>query len=112
MEEPVGGIVGNGLILTGCICRAMLVKTGLSHRPHARRCHPAHGSGQSGGPAKPKTGSLRKVPSRADDWPVKHRQTNGAATDMFDLQPPRHISTLRNSDTLTRRGEGPLTTRL
>jgi hypothetical protein len=26
---------------------------------------------------------------------VRHRQTKGAATDMFDLQPPRHISTLR-----------------
>jgi hypothetical protein len=29
--------------------------------------------------------------------PVRHRQTKGAATDMFDLPPPRHISTLRNS---------------
>ena len=29
--------------------------------------------------------------------PVRHRQTKGAATDMFDLQPPRHISTLRIS---------------
>src|SRR5690242_10918928 len=27
--------------------------------------------------------------------PVRHRQTKGAATDMFDLPPPRHISTLR-----------------
>jgi len=26
--------------------------------------------------------------------PVRHRQTKGAATDMFDLQSPRHISTL------------------
>ena len=26
--------------------------------------------------------------------PVRHRQTKEAATDMFDLQPPRHISTL------------------
>ena len=26
--------------------------------------------------------------------PVRHRQTKGAATDMFDLQPPRHTSTL------------------
>jgi hypothetical protein len=26
---------------------------------------------------------------------VRHRQTKGAATDMFDLPPPRHISTLR-----------------
>ncbi len=28
--------------------------------------------------------------------PVRHRQTKGAATDMFDLQPPRHTSTLQN----------------
>ncbi len=27
---------------------------------------------------------------------VTHRQTKGAATYMFDLQPPRHISTLSN----------------
>ena len=26
--------------------------------------------------------------------PVRHRQTKGAATDMFGLQPPRHTSTL------------------
>jgi len=26
---------------------------------------------------------------------VRHRQTKGAATDMFDLPSPRHISTLR-----------------
>jgi hypothetical protein len=25
---------------------------------------------------------------------VRHRQTKGAGTDMSDLQPPRHISTL------------------
>ena len=29
--------------------------------------------------------------------PVRHRQTKGAATDMFDLQPPRHTSTLHIS---------------
>src|SRR6516225_2972637 len=29
--------------------------------------------------------------------PVRHRQTKGAATDMFDLQPPRHTSTLPDS---------------
>src|ERR1700687_133557 len=29
--------------------------------------------------------------------PVRHRQTKGAETDMFDLQPPRHTSTLHNS---------------
>jgi hypothetical protein len=27
--------------------------------------------------------------------PVRHRQTKEAATGMFDLQPPRHTSTLR-----------------
>src|SRR6266852_4929517 len=26
--------------------------------------------------------------------PMRHRQTKGAATDMFGLQPPRHTSTL------------------
>src|SRR5882672_6342890 len=26
--------------------------------------------------------------------PLRHRQTKGAATDMFYLRPPRHISTL------------------
>jgi len=30
--------------------------------------------------------------------PVRHRQTKEAATDMFGLQPPRHISTLPKSD--------------
>ena len=29
--------------------------------------------------------------------PVRHRQTKGAATDMFDLQLPRHTSTLPRS---------------
>src|SRR5215469_814036 len=28
---------------------------------------------------------------------LRHRQTKGAATDMVDLTPPRHISTLPNS---------------
>src|SRR5947207_1434036 len=42
--------------------------------------------------------------------PVRHRQTKGAATDMFDLQPPRHISTLRNLAVRTRPGEGPEST--
>jgi hypothetical protein len=27
--------------------------------------------------------------------PLRHRQTKGAATDMFYLMPPRHISTLQ-----------------
>jgi hypothetical protein len=30
--------------------------------------------------------------------PVRHRQTKEAATDMFDLQPPRHIPTLPKTD--------------
>jgi hypothetical protein len=30
--------------------------------------------------------------------PLRHRQTKEAATDMFDLQPPRHISTLPFND--------------
>src|SRR5258708_3476459 len=30
--------------------------------------------------------------------PLRHRQTKEAATDMSGLQPPRHISTLPNSD--------------
>ena len=29
---------------------------------------------------------------------LRHRQTKEAATDMFYLQPPRHISTLPNAD--------------
>jgi hypothetical protein len=29
--------------------------------------------------------------------PVRHRQTKGAGTDMFDLQPPRHTPTLPSS---------------
>jgi hypothetical protein len=28
--------------------------------------------------------------------PLRHRQTKGAATDMVDLTPPRHIPTLPN----------------
>ena len=34
--------------------------------------------------------------------PLRHRQTKGAATDMFDLQLPRHISTLPEAE-VTRR---------
>jgi hypothetical protein len=30
--------------------------------------------------------------------PVRHRQTKGAETDMFDLQSPRHTSTLHSSE--------------
>jgi hypothetical protein len=37
---------------------------------------------------------------------MRHRQTKGAETDMFDLQPPRHISTLRSAGILAWRREG------
>ena len=40
---------------------------------------------------------------------LRHRQTKEAATDMFSLQPPRHIPTLPVSDriaTLGNRREG------
>jgi hypothetical protein len=30
--------------------------------------------------------------------PLRHRQTKGAATDMVDLRPPRHIPTLPLAD--------------
>jgi len=30
--------------------------------------------------------------------PLRHRQTKGAATDMVDLTPLRHISTLPSAD--------------
>jgi hypothetical protein len=30
--------------------------------------------------------------------PLRHRQTKGAATDMFHLPPPRHISTLPKTE--------------
>jgi hypothetical protein len=30
--------------------------------------------------------------------PLRHRQTKGAETDMFDLKKPRHISTLPEPD--------------
>ena len=33
--------------------------------------------------------------------PLRHRQTKGAATDMFYLTPPRHISTLQLKIILT-----------
>jgi hypothetical protein len=46
--------------------------------------------------------------------PVRHRQTKEAATDMFSLQPPRHISTLpsaavRGSAAMRRLSEQNLT---
>jgi hypothetical protein len=32
------------------------------------------------------------------DEPLRRRQTKEAATDMFSLQPPRHISTLHERE--------------
>ena len=40
--------------------------------------------------------------------PLRHRQTKEAETDMFDLQPPRHISTLHERDSLSVRRSGLL----
>src|ERR1700730_2695531 len=39
--------------------------------------------------------------------PLRHRQTKGAATDMVDLTPPRHIPTLPISDAVGKSGEQP-----
>ena len=41
--------------------------------------------------------------------PLRHRQTKGAETDMLDLTPPRHVSTLPRSGALNRasRKRGP-----
>ena len=39
--------------------------------------------------------------------PLRHRQTKGAATDMVDLRPPRHIPTLPNLRLPNRVREGP-----
>jgi hypothetical protein len=41
------------------------------------------------------SGSMSGMWKRVMVEPLRHRQTKEAATDMFDLQPPRHISTLR-----------------
>ncbi len=40
------------------------------------------------------SGSMSGMWKRVMVEPLRHRQTKEAATDMFDLQPPRHISTL------------------
>src|ERR1700737_3957695 len=40
--------------------------------------------------------------------PLRHRQTKGAATDMFYLTPPRHISTLPRSYGAGGKGLAPL----
>ena len=50
----------------------------------------------------------RDVENGATAEPVRHRQTKGAATDMFDLQPPRYISTLRIFRLAAGSGKGPL----
>jgi hypothetical protein len=41
------------------------------------------------------SGSMSGMWKRVMVEPLRHRQTKEAATDMFDLQPPRHISTLQ-----------------
>ena len=40
--------------------------------------------------------------------PLRHRQTKGAATDMVDLTPPRHIPTLPRADHYSKSNEGPV----
>ena len=37
------------------------------------------------------SGSMSGMWKRSHGEPLRHRQTKEAATDMFDLQPPRHI---------------------
>jgi len=44
------------------------------------------------------SGSMSEVWKRVMVEPVRHRQTKGAVTDMVDLQPPRHTSTLPRAD--------------
>jgi hypothetical protein len=41
------------------------------------------------------SGSIRGMWKQSDGKTIKHRQTKGAATAMFYLMSPRHISTLR-----------------
>jgi hypothetical protein len=55
------------------------------------------------------SGSMSGMWKRSQAEPVRHRQTKGAATDMFDLQPPRHISTLGIFPLPVDSGEGPFT---
>jgi hypothetical protein len=42
--------------------------------------------------------------------PLRHRQTKEAATDMFNLKQPRHISTLPDSDRKAAESGSALTT--
>src|SRR5580693_9606805 len=43
------------------------------------------------------SGSMSGMWKRVMVEPLRHRQTKEAATDMFSLQPPRHIPTLPHS---------------
>jgi hypothetical protein len=43
---------------------------------------------------RPSTGFRRSTSEHVEAEPLRHRQTKGAATEMFHLKPPRHISTL------------------
>src|SRR5690349_6303831 len=51
------------------------------------------------------SGSMSGCGNGAMVEPVRHRQTKEAATDMFGLQPPRHISTLPRAAALSVRIE-------
>ena len=44
--------------------------------------------------------------------PLRHRQTKGAATDMFDLKPLRHISTLPLGAQVPTKNRSPIPSRL
>src|SRR5882672_8789188 len=44
------------------------------------------------------SGSMSGCGNGAMAEPLRHRQTKEAATDMFYLKPPRHISTLPKGD--------------
>ena len=56
--------------------------------PHATFCGNRGRATASGDPVGVETGATGDL--------ARHRQTKGAATDMSDLQPPRHTSTLHN----------------
>ena len=46
------------------------------------------------------SGSMSGMWKRSHGEPLRHRQTKGAATDMFCLKPPRHIWTLTQKRSL------------
>src|SRR5580693_10641772 len=54
------------------------------------------------------SGSMSGMWKRVMVEPLRHRQTKEAATDMFDLQPPRHISTLHYPAVRRGTASGPL----